>query len=228
MKIKIYYRASLNDKSQNRPSWVKNKEELLERCFNTFLDTWKPLDPYIVLIVDGGGWRPSRGYQRMEIIDVPVAMGQARSYDYQVQLALDKGNDDEWVWFQEDDYLWDRKGLDSLVVALHEFDFVSPYDHPEAYEKTDLHNRPIELKVVGDRHWRTNTFNTMSWGTRYKTFRENLDVFQDAGYWDEPTFRALSERNLTLWSPMPSIATHVHKGNIAHLFNWKSAYGYKD
>lgn len=211
--IEVFYRVSLKDKPENRPFWCKDKSKLIKACRKSFDQAWESLQYKVTTIADGP--TPLK-------VDHQFESDQDETYRFQIQLASQ--SECEFVWFQEDDYLWQLFSADGLVDALEKFDFVSPYDHPEAYQKLELHDKPVKLALAGQCHWRTNTFNTMTWGCKTKTLRGNLDVFEKNGYWDEPTWRELNNRGYTLWSPIPTMATHLHIDGLVPFIPWLERY----
>ena len=65
----------------------------------------------------------------MEIIHTTSGINETCIYQYEL---FEKSKEDK-VLFQENDYLYLPDTGGEIVSAVEEFDFVTPYDHPDKY-----------------------------------------------------------------------------------------------
>lgn len=83
------------------------------------------------------------------------AIGNAATWNRQVEIAMERGEGIEYVFFSEDDYLFRE---DAFVVMLDFMDrgmgdFVSPLDHPDCY-LNDSRREKANIVVSRYCHWR--------------------------------------------------------------------------
>jgi len=139
--------------------------------------------------------------------------GNAGSLIFAIRHALDKCDDDDIVYFCEDDYLHLGSAPDLLCEGMACSEYVSLYDHPDKY--TSYYEGGEVSKVIKTQssHWRSTISTCMTFGTRVKTLRE------DAATWEKFTssviprdheiFLELREKGRGLLVPIPGVACHV-------------------
>ena len=119
------------------------------------------------------------------------SIGNAATWNRQVEIALEKGKDAEYVFFSEDDYLFRE---DAFVVMLDFMDrglgdFVSPLDHPDRY-LNDSRREKTNIVVSRYCHWRAIESSCMTFMMRRsllsKILRQSF-VYQfncsDGAFW---------------------------------------------
>ena len=122
---------------------------------------------------------------------------------------------DEVIIFQECDYLYDGRGQDLIDAARH-FEFVSPYDHLDKYPHTDS-----EHITYNDTLWTNVSSTTMTFACSETNFYRHYPDLIRYGYLDQQMWENLPAM---LWTPIPSIATHMVKEYMAPVINWKSVW----
>lgn len=213
----IFYRISPNESfhEDKRPIFAHDKYHLVEYCLQSF---YKAFDnnPTVVFILDGC---PTNWFKLIRDCPFEFSMhhvnfnNQNESYLYQLTLARLV---DDVVFFQEDDYVYLPNIGKKLEHAVTELGFVSPYDHPEMYEVQQ------ESKLVYlDHHYRSIPYNTMTWGTHSSNIKKYWNQLIKHGFWDKLTFDELKQSGVTLYSPLPSFATHLHSEYLAPCIDWK-------
>lgn len=143
---------------------------------------------------------------------VETHLGIDETYKKSLEMALDIR---DYVYiFQECDYLYRGFGSD-LIKAAIAFGYASPYDHPDKYPGDTM------ITLQGNQHWRQAPSTTMT----FATTRENLEVHYDNltkyGYLDKQMWENLPAQ---LWTPIPSIATHMVKDYLAPGIDWKEVW----
>ena len=153
------------------------------------------------------------------------------SYDhtsYYKQLDLAKDIND-YVLFQEDDYVYLPNTGKKLLDAMRVLEFVSPYDHLEHYTRTiEFHKPPFDIKLVGNHHWRTIDFCTMTWGCHSTRLLDYWDDLHLHGCWDKDTWTEMGKHGAKLWTPIPSLATHMHRDFLPPGIDWEERFNALD
>ena len=193
-------------------------------------------------------------------------IGNSATFALQREI-LEQQSNSEYVYFAEDDYLYRPGQLERVIgfLAAHEdVDFVTPYDHPDAYN-LPLSMSRASLRIWGGMHWQTVSSTCLTFATRRSTLRSTKTAFAtynlrnyDASIWHSLTKRGLCQwvahpvscarspngmktmgktflygwkqilfgRRYTLWSPIPSAATHLQEGGLAPNINWFESVGH--
>jgi hypothetical protein len=152
-------------------------------------------------------------------------VGNKPSFLKQIEVALD-GPGDEFVYFAEGDYLYrpmavaKMLGLNSVMGS-----FVTPYDHPDRYSRGD--DRPMKsyIEIWNDWHWRTAESTTMTFGADRRVIADIYDIMQKHACEGRKMWYPILDRgHRLLWSPMPSLATHVQDGVLASCVDWEGVW----
>lgn len=167
-----------------------------EICLRTFRRALGNLRAKIWVLLDACPEEYQLLFQRclvdQDLVLVPLdAVGNRATFAKQLDILL--GQDDaEFVYFAEDDYLYEEDSFIRMLGFLRSADensFVSPYDHPDCY-KLDLHREAKWISVFEGHHWRTASSTCLTFLTRKQT----LACYQRA-------FRSYSKGNgdCALW-----------------------------
>lgn len=140
-------------------------------------------------------------------------------------------NDDDLVYFLEDDYLHLPQSLDILKEAAkcNNQDYVTLYDHPDKYSFFGAGNSLIGQKLAvyytGHRHWRITSSTTMTFAAFADTLKRDKDVFMRWTRTRHPyDFQIFVElflfKKAYLISPIPSLSTHGETLFLAPGIDW--------
>ncbi len=120
-----------------------------------------------------------KGFFRLEV----TQLGQAPSFYHLVEHALNELNDDDIVYFIEDDYLHIALANEILEEGLSIFDYVTLYDHPDKYGvfgkgknpyvNDDRLSEPTRIFKGRQVLWRTTNSTTHSFACHVGTLRED-------------------------------------------------------
>ena len=148
---------------------------------------------------------------------IPVTLtdyGNAGSLKHAIKLAIEECHEDELVYFCEDDYLHLGMSPTLLEEGIKRADYVTLYDHPDKY--TAQYNGGEFSKVIktNSSHWRYTISTCMTFGTKIKTLKEDLDIWEKHIDGDHPhdhfIFTDLSkERRRRLAVCIPGVACHT-------------------
>jgi len=114
-------------------------------------------------------------------------LGNPGSFWKLYEIGLSKANDDDYLYFIEDDYLHKLNASEILLEGLERFDYVTLYDHPDKYrasnmplnpyakmnqysESTEVIEGPLSI-------WRTTNSTTMSFALNGKILKEDQDIW---------------------------------------------------
>jgi hypothetical protein len=233
--MQIYYRLSPKNSAHEarRPRHAFDKINLARYCLRSFVDAFKEVRPTINFILDNcsGEWDEminevctlDKEIHHIVRDDLTPPMGYDHtSYYRQLEMAR---KIDDYVLFQEDDYVYLPGAGKKLSEALKVLEFVSPYDHLEFYTRNkEFHKPPFDIKLVGDQHWRTIDFNTMTWGCHSSRLNTYWDTLHLRGCWDKDTWDEMGKKGAKLWTPIPSLATHMHKDFLSPSINWEEIF----
>jgi hypothetical protein len=170
-------------------------------------------------------------------------LGNSGSYLRALEWAT-KGPllDSDSVYFVEDDYVHVEGSLAALDGAIRATDpgsYLTLYDHPDRYGRTDdlvVPGRSIEL--INGRHWRRVESTNMTFAANVRTLRRDGWLFRafarHTSYpHDRELWRAvqgLGARRPLRWmrgrrvllGPIPSLATHAERETLAPGVDWEA------
>lgn len=219
----VVYRISGIPSTNPSPIHQDNKLALNKLCMRSFINAFQGEDILLYLLIDNA---TNEYYDFMadeipfsteiEYSQVGINQTMLRSYELAVE------SDEDYVLFQECDYLYRPMVGKMLIQAMQELPIVSPYDHPNFYKDRSLHSNTCQIELVGNTHWRSTERNTMTWGTSVDVVRENYDILCEHGYLDGQVWYDLKDEGYTLYVPLPSLATHMAKDWLAPSYNWEA------
>ena len=224
--MKVYYRMTptYSQHEARRPRYPFDKLHLADMCLKSFIEAFSEVKPKIHFILDkcGSEWEKmikTPFEQEIEHVEFGTMF---RTLPYQYELAR---NANDYVLFQEDDYIYLKDTGQKLLDAMKVLEFVSPYDHREFYTLNKVnHKPPFDIKLIGEQHWRTIDFNTMTWGCHSERLKDYWDELNMYGYWDKDTWIGMGKAGAKLWSPIPSLATHMHLDFLSPGIDWYNRF----
>ena len=137
----------------------------------------------------------------------------------QIYKNLESSND--LVYIIEDDYLhmggWPMV-LENLYECYPEITYTTLYDHPDKYTQRYA-NTKTPLILTNFAHWRFVPSTCGTFACRIKDFIEDKDIHMD-NLGDHNKFIKLAEKNRSIASPIPGIATHCVEPWITPFRDW--------
>jgi hypothetical protein len=221
----VYYRmAGIKSPLSNSPPIIKSNLLRLQRvCLKSFVESFRNSDIRMVFILD----HCDESYVRMIEEEVPfeyeicnTAIGINNTCLLQYKLFEERG--EEKALFQEGDYLWLPNTGKEIMQAVDEFDFVTPYDHPDKYE-TEINPA---VKILNQRHWKQTISTTATFATTLGKFTVYRDIFYKHGYGfiDHERWVEIQKEGGLLYSPIPAIATHMAEDWLSPHVDWQSIW----
>lgn len=216
----VYYKISSAESVNPSPLFLTAKDKLASLCLDSFIEAYRTVRPHVVFVCDNAS---EDLIKKADSIPFPhtihkTQLGNFMASVYQYELAYKQDDD---ILFQEDDYLYIPDTGEAFVIGLQTLGLVSPYDHLNFYKDTDMHSLTVDLRLVNNTHWRTTERNTMTFAIKNDIFKRNYEVFKKYGNWDSDVWREIDAQ---LWTPIPSMATHMVKDWLAPSIQWQELW----
>jgi hypothetical protein len=232
--LHCFYRISDNGYKKNK---LPNATKI--QCLTNFLTHFLIQFPInsVTVFVDGIGEEVSTFIYHHEKFGLKVENieggSSAGSWRVVCERALELP-DNDFVLFQEDDYLHLPGSYQALIEALERgFPYVTLYDAPDKYIPANYGGNPYidedgadatKVYLTKSRHWRITNSTTMTFACRVRTLREDMPIWEKWTSGTHPhdfqTFLELREKGRFVVSPIPSLSTHCEIGWLAPLIDW--------
>lgn len=224
----VVYRITSIPSSNPLPEFSSsNKDVVSANCLESFLQFFESVHPKIIFLAD-----------HCSAVMVTIITGLCEMYGYEFEIRLSgvginetmlesykiASEQDDYVLFQECDYLYNGKMGGHFLAALKELPLLSPYDHPNFYQNKELHSETCTIKLIKDVHYRSTERNTMTWACHSQLVKENYDTLRKYGYLDEQVWHDLKAQGHSLYVPLPSFATHMVRDWLAPSTNWQKIW----
>jgi len=226
--MKLYYRISDNSYEKQKLPGATKEVCLMNFC-KAFAEVIFPKSeedvPPIKIVCDNCQRKTIKMIHDTGLPYTATAEGNAGSLWKTLNVALEECEDDELVYFCEDDYLHLGSAPKLLEEGIKRADYVTLYDHPDKY--TRYYNGGEISKVIKtpSSHWRYTASTCMTFGTKIGTLRKDLDIWKEftseTHPHDHKIFTQLHEekqRRLALC--IPGVACHTDltfSGHIHHM-----------
>ena len=225
--MKIIYRISDAGYSKVKPSYVSN-----EQCLRNAVEVFKDADWTII----ADNCSPETLTMVEGIIDCNIEIVSVGHGAGTFNLALDKAltfNDDEIVYFIENDYLHKPQSAKVLVEGLElGAAFASLYDHPDKYLDPSKGGNPYcqggaedtRVHLTESCHWKITNSTTMTFAAKVSTLRRAEEILRKHTSGTHPNdfhmFLELREKGELLVTSIPGYSTHGETAWLAPLTDW--------
>jgi hypothetical protein len=230
--MKIYYRISDAGYIKIKPSYINN-----ENCLANFTNIFEQYIDYIHIIADNISettyemitkYIPTSNISMVNIGHgagtFNLALNQSLSYD-----------DDEIIYFVENDYLHKPGSLDILLEGFTiGFPYVTLYDHPDKYMDPIIGGNPLctgraentRVYLSQSCHWKITNSTTMTFAAKVATLKKDLPVLKKWTSGTHPDdyqlFLELLSKNQFVISSIPGYATHGETKWLSPLTKWEN------
>lgn len=221
--MKVFYRIT-SIPSTNPSPWGKDKDELNLVCLKSFVEAFRDVDLEIHFIADSCSprveWMIDKYVPFKKIVHkTNLGINDTMNMSYDLASTVD-----DYVLFQECDYLYRPEIGLSYLKALEQLSIISPYDHRNFYIDDTIHSSHCHITLIGEQHFRSTERNTMTWATHSSIIKENLPMLKRYGYLDNEVWQELMIAGHVLWVPILSFATHCVNDYLAPGINWRSLW----
>ena len=158
-----------------------DKLDMVRASLLSMSEALKGIKHHILFIVDGcpdSYVSVIRGiFPEGEILSVD-SIGNQATYGMQVDL-LSRVNDSEFVYFSEDDYIYEPRAFVAMMEWLRSTgdSFATALDHPDRYA-ADRKVFPVEVRVSEHCHWREAWSTCLTFMTRPEVLRREINVMR--------------------------------------------------
>ena len=108
---------------------------------------------------------------------VSTDLGNAGSLIFTIKTAIEENQDQDLIYFCEDDYIHRPFAPQLLEEGIQFGDYVTLYDHPDKY--TSVYNFGEISKVMKGQyiHWRHTASTCMTFGSKVETLKKDLETW---------------------------------------------------
>lgn len=160
---------------------------------------------------------------------ITTSNGNAGSYKYALQYAMENFNDEEIVYFVEGDYIHDISSKKILEEGFNligaEIDYVTLYAHPDK-EATPDRIIPEYIFRSTSSYWRTTEATTMTHAAKVSTIKRDFPIINK---WvsgkhpdDYKMFLELKANGKLLISSIPGYSTHGENDWLSPFKDWSN------
>lgn len=251
--MKIFYRISPSKAGykKDKPDYIDYKKCLENFFYNVLIKnkdielvlisdikdfdvneyTDKEIEKYQTLLLN------SELFYHVTLENVYFGNG-AESFNYALDLVLKIEDDEEIVYFVENDYLHRPNSYKWILDGLNNmnFDIVSLYNHPDKFLPPSKGGNPnvdtnggYMTKIYQGEfgHWMLTDSTTMTFACKVKTLKQYENVFRKhtTGSYprDYDMFKELTINNqLTLATPIEPVATHGETKWLTKFYDWSN------
>ena len=228
--MKIIYRISDGGYNKIKPYYVTKKG-----VFQHFIKIFEGYDIYVV--ADNVS---EETYKFLSLyIDSSkifrTNLSNAGSFIYSVNFAINTFNDNDKIYFAEDDYIYTKNAPMIIEEGLDLGDYSSGYDHPDKYiNYSEGGPNPYikdggeftTVKISKNRHWKITNSCCMTFATRIITLKKDLSVFEKYCNGPHPydfqifiELKQANQRNVV--SCIPAVSTHGETELLSPFINWE-------
>tara|TARA_Y100000592_G_C5437406_1_gene301503 strand:+ start:719 stop:1408 length:690 start_codon:yes stop_codon:yes gene_type:complete len=227
--MRIIYRISDAGYNKVKPDYINN-EACLKNATKEFKDAnWSILADNVSAETND---MIQRYHPRSEISYLEMGNGAA-TFNVALNEALTY-NDDEIVYFLENDYLH-KPGSQKILLEGFDLgaDFVSLYDHPDKYMDPNEGGNPYcegrsettRVYLTDSVHWKITNSTTMTFAAKVSTLKNCEETLRKHTSGTHPNdfqmFLDLVMDKKYLVTPIPGYATHGETAWLSPLTNWK-------
>lgn len=227
--MRIIYRISDAGYNKVKPDYINN-EACLKNATKEFKDAnWSILADNVSAETND---MIQRYHPRSEISYLEMGNGAA-TFNVALNEALTY-NDDEIVYFIENDYLH-KPGSQKILLEGFDLgaDFVSLYDHPDKYMDPNEGGNPYcegrsettRVYLTDSVHWKITNSTTMTFAAKVSTLKNCEETLRKHTSGTHPNdfqmFLDLVMDKKYLVTPIPGYATHGETAWLSPLTNWK-------
>lgn len=219
--MKLYYRIS--DNSYPKPKLVGATKEV---CLMNFVKAFHEVIfgedgppkedwvPPMTIIADKCEPKTQRMLAKTGIPVIFTDYGNAGSLIHALKLAIEECQDDDLIYFCEDDYLHLGDSLKLLKEGINYSDYLTLYDHPDKYTFQYSGGEYSKVFRTDTSHWRYTISTCMTFASKRKTIKEDIGVWEkftrDPHPHDHYVFSELNkEKQRKLGLCIPGAACHI-------------------
>lgn len=231
--MKIIYRTSDAGYNKVKPEYINN-----ENCLKNFVKVFDKYINDIIVIADNPSDALLNSIKKYipsnNIIVAEIGHG-AGTFNLALNMALDY-NDDEIVYFVENDYLH-RKNSDIILEDMFNLgaSYATLYLHPDKFIEPRFGGNPevdtdggYPTKIYKGQYEYYALFNstTMTFASKVKTLKSDISILRKwtstPHPYDYEMFLELRNYNKSLLCPLNTYSTHGEVRWLSHFVDWEN------
>lgn len=231
--MKIIYRISDGGYNKIKPKYVTKRG-----VFSHFLKIFIGYDIYVVAdnVSDDTYDFLCQNIEKTKIMRTQLS--NAGSFMYSVNFAMNNFNDNEKIYFCEDDYIYTKNAAKIIEEGLELGHYSSGYDHPDKYiNHSEGGPNPFiseggELTRVllsNSSHWKLTNSVCMTFAATIKTIKEDIDFYnKHCGGTHPYDFQLFCDliktKNRKIVSSIPGVSTHGETRWLSKFVDWEKEF----
>jgi len=232
--MKVLYRISDGGNNKYKLNYVYDKKLM----FIHFINIFKNNDIYVFAdnVSEDTYNFLIKNYDNSKIFR--ISLGNAKSFMFCLDFALTNFNNNEKIYFAEDDYVYRKISPTIIEEGLDLGHYSSGYDHPDKYvnfseggpnpfiEKGGELTRVIVSKSS---HWKLTNSCCMTFATTLNVLKEDYEIFKQFCCEKDPSdwgiFRELLDnKKRRLVSCIPAVSTHGEMQWLSKFIDWDKEF----
>lgn len=235
----INYIYRISDKSNDKNK-ITNATKMY--CFDNFLSVFGREN--LTVVLDNCETETLEQVKKRGIKNIiTTKLGNRGACLCTINYALENFNDEDYVYFVEDDFLHKPEALKLLKEGFEIADYVTLYDHPDKYVDYNNNGDNKYIKGGGEEtkvlltkssHWKLTNSTVMTFAVKVKTLKEDYPIWKyfparSFKAWQrlqmlEPRFRLKymfsGRKKRKLISPIRGASTHCEVKYLSPLVDW--------
>lgn len=230
--MKIIYRISDGEHNKLKPYYVTKK--------NCFLHFMKIFEGYTVYVIADNVKDETYSFLCKYLPPQHIirsTLNGAMTFLLATELSINSFQDEDSVYFAEDDYLYTPDAPKVLEEGLKISDYCSGYDHPDKYINANQEGGNPFIKDDGEdtkviisqsHHWKYTNSCCMTFATKVKTMKQDFEIYKKycVGYSHPLDFymwcEIVSQSKKILISAIPAVSTHGETKWLSPFVDWEN------
>jgi len=228
--MKILYRISEGGYSKVKPAYVNQRN-----VFNHFIKVFQGHDIYVIADNVSDNLYAFLVERIHPSKVMRTSLSNAGAFMHAIKYSITHFNDNDVVYFAEDDYIYTANAPKIIEEGLSVADYSSGYDHPDKYINHNQGGPNPFIKDGGEQtrvvmtlssHWKYTNSCCMTFATTVKTIKADLEAYKKFCSGSHPhdfeMFQYLINNNKRkLVSCIPAVSTHGEVAWLSRLIDWE-------
>lgn len=220
--MKILYRISDGGYNKIKPHYVTKQGVFLH-----FYEIFKNYDIYVFAdnVNDDTHEFLKKSIPEERIFRTNLS--NAGSFMFSLDFAIKFFNDDDKIYFAEDDYIYTREAPTVIEEGLNLGHYSSGYDHPDKYIKGGIES--THVLITKSKHWKFTKSCCMTFASTLKTLKTDYNIFSKHCCTTHPyDFQLFTElrvvKNRKIVSCIPAVSTHGETEWLSKFIDWENEF----
>ena len=235
--MKILYRISDGGNNKPKPDYVYNKKQM----FLHFIKIFANYDIYVFadnVKDDTYTFLEDKCINCNNLNLYRISLGNAASFIHVVDFTINNFNDNDKIYFAEDDYIYKSMAPKIIEEGLNLAEYSSGYDHPDKYMNyiQGGPNKFIEnggelsrVMVTDNSHWKFTNSCCMTFATTVNIMKQDYDVFKSGCLNKDPSdftifCELVQNQNRKIASSIPGVSTHGELEYLSKFVDWEKEF----